>query len=86
VLQEVPSPAARLEIEVSNGRSVLTLHGEAGRTYVIEQLPELFGTPPFNRMWWYTGDVTLTNSLQTFVDPWADSTVGRTFYRATLIE
>lgn len=87
-LQLVPGPslAARLELEISNGRPVVTVHGLAGRTYVIEQIPELFESAPFNRRWWYLGDVALTNSPQTFVDTFSEVSVGRAYYRATAIE
>lgn len=85
-LQDTPSPAAQLEINVSSGHPVLAIHGVVGRTYVIEQIPELFAAPPFNRMWWFVGDVTLTNSPQPFADSTPVATFGRTFYRATVIE
>ena len=87
-LQLVPgaSPAARLDLEILNGRPVLSVHGLAGRTYVIEQIPELFESAPFNRRWWYLGDAALTNSPQTFVDAFSEVTGGRAYYRATAIE
>ena len=53
---------------------------------MIEQIPELFESAPFNRRWWYLGDAALTNSPQTFVDAFSEVTGGRAYYRATAIE
>ncbi|MFM1941083.1 MAG: hypothetical protein RI897_65 [Verrucomicrobiota bacterium] len=86
ILTESPSTAARLELSASGGSPSLTLHGAPGKTYAIEQVSELTADPPFNRLWWFTTDVTLTNSIQTVTDPTPILAFPHTFYRATALE
>ena len=81
-----PSPAARLEVDVSSGQSRLTVQGVVGRTYTLEQTPWFPTSTQGPQMWVFMGDITLTNSSQVFVDPFPMVSSGSTFYRATILK
>lgn len=79
-----PTAGARLTLAVAGGSPVLTVNGVVGRTYTLEQTPGWM--PGGNQLWAFMGDLTLTNTTQTFVDPFPWVPGSSLFYRATVLE
>jgi hypothetical protein len=81
------SPAAQLWFDATMTQPLLRIRGIVGKTYTIQLSPGFYPDTSSSPFWWSLTDLTLTNSIQSWLDESSSFTNRSTgFYRAILIQ